>query len=487
MASIAVIGGGVAGLSAGIYALLNGHSATVYERHFRSGGNLTCWDRKGYHIDNCIHWLTGTNPLSHLYRMWEDLGVLGDAPIYQPDTLYTFERNGERLSLDKELWRLEADMLRLSPEDKKEIRSFLKAVRAFQRLNGMAGRDCTRRATGIEKLLGLPHILKYRDLTTGDLAKRFKHPLLSGFIESLMTDYFSSLALIMVFATFTSGNGAIPVGASCAMAERLEKRFLQLGGALRLQKGVAKINVNGETATSLTLEDGATEAADYVVIATDPAMAFGKLLDKRYMPKGLLEQYNDPDFSRFSSYHCAFSCDTADLPFRSDVIFEIPERYKQALHSEYLMVREFSHEKGFAPEGKNILQTMVYCREDVAREFISLREDKEAYLAEKARIAEVLCEIIAEKFPTLRDKLACLDVWTPATYRRYVDSEIGSWMSFAFPSGRLPKTLPAKIDGLDNVFLGTQWLQAPGGLPIAAACGRRAIEAIVKKEKRKTV
>ena len=50
MAKIIIIGAGVAGLAAGICAQADGHQATVFERHFRAGGNLTGWDRNGYHI-----------------------------------------------------------------------------------------------------------------------------------------------------------------------------------------------------------------------------------------------------------------------------------------------------------------------------------------------------------------------------------------------------------------------------------------------------
>ena len=142
MADIIIIGAGVAGLSAGIHAQLAGHHATVYERHFRAGGNLTGWDRKGYHIDNCIHWLTGTNPVTDFYRMWEDLGALGQGvQVHQPENLYTYERSdGQRLSLNKDLDVLERDMMSLSPKDKKEIRGFVRAIRSVQRLNGMGGK-----------------------------------------------------------------------------------------------------------------------------------------------------------------------------------------------------------------------------------------------------------------------------------------------------------------------------------------------------------
>ena len=34
------------------------------------------WSRKGCHIDNCIHWLTGTKKETALRRVWETVGAL---------------------------------------------------------------------------------------------------------------------------------------------------------------------------------------------------------------------------------------------------------------------------------------------------------------------------------------------------------------------------------------------------------------------------
>ena len=106
MAKIIIIGAGVSGLSAGIYAQMNGHNATIYERHFKAGGNLTGWDRCGYHIDNCIHWLTGTNPVTKLYKTWESLGALGNVEVHQGESLFTFEKDGQSLSLGQALTNL---------------------------------------------------------------------------------------------------------------------------------------------------------------------------------------------------------------------------------------------------------------------------------------------------------------------------------------------------------------------------------------------
>lgn len=486
MANIIIIGGGVAGLSAGIYAQMNGHDATIYERHFKAGGNLTGWDRKGYHIDNCIHWLTGTNPVTKLYKMWKSLGVLGDVEVYQGESLFTFEKDGKSLSLGQSVEQLKADMLALSPSDEKEITAFIKAIKAFQRLNGIAGKHNEKKSTLLQTIFAVPAISRYYGMSTGELAKKFNDPVISGLIESMMTDYFSALALVMVFATFTSGNGGIPAGSSEAMAERMKKRFLELGGRLHLRCGVARINTKASSAESVTLDDGRTEKADYVIVATDPAVAFGDLLDKDLMPKALKKQYEDRNMSRFSSYHCAFSCDASNLPFCGDMILEVPQCCRNVIPTDYFMLREFSHEKSFAPEGKNILQAMIYCKEDEACDFISLNRDKDAYKERKQQIADAVMEIVMQKYPQLCGKLECLDVWTPATYRRFVGSEIGSWMSFALPPKKLPLMLGNRIKGLKNVILGTQWLQAPGGLPIAADAGIKAVKAIPKGKRKAT-
>ena len=51
---VVIIGAGVSGLSAGIYALQAGYSVEIYEKNKMPGGECAGWNRQGYHIDNCI-------------------------------------------------------------------------------------------------------------------------------------------------------------------------------------------------------------------------------------------------------------------------------------------------------------------------------------------------------------------------------------------------------------------------------------------------
>ena len=485
MARILIVGGGVSGLSAGIYARLCGHDAQIFELHSIAGGNLTGWNREGCHIDNCIHWLTGTNPATHTYKMWRELGALGDVEVIQTESLFTCSHEGKTLSLSNNIDKFEEDMLKISPEDRREILSLTRAVRTVQGLGGILGENNDKKCTPMRFMGGAPALVKYYNMSTGELANRFSHPLLRFFFGSLLGDNFGAIFLIFIFAQFCGKNGGIPRGSSLGMARRMSERFVSLGGVLNLSREVVKINLDGHRATSLILSDGSEIFADYIIITGDPKSAFGKYLDLP-MPKRLEDQYFDPRLKRFSSYQCAFLCDSVDIPFRGDYIFKTPQKYHAKLGAKNIILREFTHEPSFSPEGKSVIQSLAFTDEITAGEFIRLKEnDINAYKVKKEELSKITQMLIEEHFPQFKGRLKCIDVWTPATYKRYTHTEIGSWMSFAIFSRRLPVRVDNRVKGASNIILASQWLQAPGGLPIAAEGGRLAIESINKLESKK--
>ncbi len=478
MARIIIIGGGVSGLSAGIYAQMNGHSAVVCERQAVAGGNLTGWRRGDYEIDNCIHWLTGTNPATSTYKMWEELGALGGVEVYQSETLYSCRKDGEELSLNKDINRLRHDMLSISPEDKKETEALINAVALMQRLCSIGGEEHNEGLDGIKSILRFPTLGKYYFLTAKELSERFKHPLLREFVRTFWGDDFGALALIFVFAHFCGENGGIPQYGSRGMAKRMSDRFKSFGGELLLKKEATKIICENKKARSVRFADGTELEADYVVITTDPAVAFSGLLDAP-MPSQIKKMYDNPRLKRFSSVQCAFSSRSSFLPFRGDLIINIPKKHIHALGCDRLVLREFSHEKSYAPDGETVIQAMAFCDESRSLEFIRLqKQDKAAYDKAKQRFADIAQRLIQKNLPELDGDLKLLDIWTPATYHRYTDSQIGSYMSFILPSKAIPSRKSNRIKGLSNVILATQWQQCPGGLPIAASGGRAAIATI---------
>jgi phytoene dehydrogenase-like protein len=161
MKRVVIIGGGVAGLSAGITAQKLGYDTEIIEKTNTAGGNLCGWDRGGFHIDNCIHWLTGTNPASNIYRMWDKLGVFENTEIIGGESLYTCSLGGQSISIKRNLRDFQADLLALSPEDEKEIRSLVLAIETLQGLFGIGGENHDEQKPLSSVIPAIPALLKY--------------------------------------------------------------------------------------------------------------------------------------------------------------------------------------------------------------------------------------------------------------------------------------------------------------------------------------
>jgi len=89
--SIIIIGAGIAGLTAGCYGQMNGYKTRIFEMHKKPGGLCTAWERKGFTIDGCLHWLVGTSPGSSYYRLWREVGALQDKKIIDMDQFFKVE------------------------------------------------------------------------------------------------------------------------------------------------------------------------------------------------------------------------------------------------------------------------------------------------------------------------------------------------------------------------------------------------------------
>ena len=130
---VIVIGGGIAGLSAGIYALRHGFAVELYEKNAVPGGECTGWDRQGYHIDNCIHWLTGCRREDELNKIWRDIGAIDDdTSIYREPYFYRLVTDGITLYFWRDIEKARREFLNLAPEDAEEINKFFDSVKCAE-------------------------------------------------------------------------------------------------------------------------------------------------------------------------------------------------------------------------------------------------------------------------------------------------------------------------------------------------------------------
>lgn len=493
MKKAVIIGGGVAGLSAGILATLEGFKCDLFEKNPHPGGQLCGWKRGDYLIDNCMHWLNGTHPGDPMHATWQRLGMLcGETPLWRPQNFYESEWKGMRLSFGRDVEKTKQQMLSLSPIDRKETEKLCDTVAHIGRTmtSGMLPTP--------ERWLRLPDtglayakaVLRYGRMTVGELSECFCHPLLRAALSDFIGRPFSALAWIMAYAAFTAGDADLPAGGSVKAAERMTNRFVSVGGQLHTSSPVRRVLFDGGRAIGVMTEAGEVFEADCVVCATDPAVTFGRLLPRSFMPPRLASAYDRPAANmRYSAIHAAFACPIGCAPAGGTLIFDIPSGVPSpaglaedaaAMTSPpqgRLAVKCYPAERGFAPEGMCVLQVLQFLPYDRACAWTAQRSDPETYREAKRRFGLMAMQAIERRF-SVSGRLRLLDVWTPATYERYTAAVNGDFLGFVLSPKNLLYRLPVRVPGLSNVYLATQWHRAPGGLPVAAQAGKRAAEAM---------
>ena len=94
--SVIIVGAGIAGLSAGCYAQMNGYRTTILEQHNIPGGLCTSWMRKGYTWDISMHILVGSKS-GPAHQMWNELGALRNCRSVYHDAFVRVESSDRRV------------------------------------------------------------------------------------------------------------------------------------------------------------------------------------------------------------------------------------------------------------------------------------------------------------------------------------------------------------------------------------------------------
>ena len=486
---VIIIGGGIAGLSAGIYALMAGFDAEIFEKNALAGGECMGWNRNGYHIDNCIHWLTGTDQKTGLFNVWKTVGAIDENTEYaNTSKFYSSRFKGREVTLWNDLDKTERELINESPEDEEEIKKFIQYVRyaeecvipSIKPLDMMGIKDYIEMGKG---MANMPKVMKeYGKINCKQLGERFSSPVIRKLICDYLPEDYTAYSLLVSYATMTSGNGNIPMKGSLAMSLRIVNRFKELGGILHTGTGVKEIILKGKKTEGIMLEDGSVVKADHVISAVDTDFLFGKLIDRKYMPKDLAKAYEKREaYPVTTGFQIAYAI-PADFSGEDTIFFDIdPVKIGTRTFSR-ISVKNYAYDPSFAPEGKAVLQANLI-QSDADYEFWSSL-GREEYIQKKAELTDAITSRIIKEFPELEGRIEHLDSWTPLTYNRYCNAYHGSYMGFITTVGSKQMRFKGVVKGVSNLFVAGQWVMSPGGLPIAVISGKFAVQRILRQNKR---
>jgi phytoene dehydrogenase-like protein len=490
-----IVGAGIAGLSTGCYARMNGYKTSIFESHNIPGGLCTAWTRKGYTFDLSMHMLPGSKK-GRFKKIWDELGVTADQEFFYHDSKVVVEGNGKKLDICVDRARLEEQMLAVSPDDSGLIREFvdlfcgrglgnLLSIEAPE-LTGIFGK--VKMTFSMIPLLGL--FKKYSNVTLQEFTARFKDPFLGRAIKYTvdspgwpMPTY--PMIAMAGFARMGVTDAGYPLGGSQKVIFKMAKLYETLGGEVHYKSRVTDVPVENGRAVGVRLEDGSLHGADIVVWAGDGHRLIFDILSGKYMDDDIRNMY-DTWIPVKPIVHVMFGVDMDLSKEPSRFVFET-DRPVTIGNDEFRWLNVMMHcfDKETAPAGKTALEVWYATDYKYWEELI---KDRAKYDGEKKRIAEETAGALEKRWPGFKSKIEMTDVPTPMTYVRYTDNWQGSpdgWYITTdnMKDQRMRRTLP----GLSNLYMVGQWTAPFTGTVMAALSGRQLIQILCKKDRRKFV
>ena len=490
---IIIIGGGISGLSAGINAINNGFEPLIIEKNPRLGGLCIGWQRKGYNIDGCIHWITGTRKDTQLHKMWQDIGAFKDEEIFDLPSWGSVEYQGEIVPFYSDISKAEEAWIKISPKDKKRIHKFFKMVRIYEDVE-LPNEDPIPFLSYKTLFSFLWKMIKYFPtyemgmfMSCEKYAKRFSSPALRYALTHIQPGKGNLYSMVFSYCNIASKNGGIIKGGSDKMIANIVEKYRSLGGELISGVGVKSIDIEKHKAVGVILEDGRSIKGDYVISCCDVNYTLADLLDNKYYVRKFARRYNHPDKNPAPGCVLVYFAieDMVDIPV--PYMFDIPTFILGEEKIDHLCLRKMDYDPLFVKDNKVVVQVLLDQSSAGFNFWDKLGKNPADYKEYKANLASFIEKLIVEKFPSLQDKITFLDMTTPLTYKRYVNASRGSYMGFLYTDKKMALMSKGKVPHLKNFYLCGQYVQSPGGLPLALTAGHHVICHICYHEQKRFI
>lgn len=490
--SVIIIGAGLAGLSAGCYAQMNGYQSRIFEHHAGPGGVAADWKRNGYTIIGGIHFIMGHHPGQPSYDLYRELGILdhNQFPVLHTYGRFIDEASGISLTITSNLERLNQDLNTLFPADFKIIKELITGARVMQDCPLDMGMDKpSELMSSKDRLKQMWHMRRAYKFYTGNCAKsiseyaqRLQSPLLRRIVKNLFVPEVPVWFILMLLGQLAEGQLGLPEGGSYPFVRAIEQHYTSLGGQLTYCAPVEEILVKNDHAAGVYLADGSRHYADVVISAADGYSTIYKLLGGRYTNSQINERYKNWQLFRplfMASFGVAR--DFTDEPHFNVIILRSPLNVGgKEVSKLYLRIANYSDQ--FAPPGKSSIQ--IYFKTDWTFWHELQNTDRPGYVAEKERVAQELLSRLEAFYPGITSQVEMTDVATPYTTWRYTLNHQGSYQGWLPTPEVITTQLEKTLPGLANFYMAGQWVMPGGGVTSCLYSGRQVLQLLCHADHR---
>ncbi|MFX0168320.1 MAG: phytoene desaturase [Candidatus Hodarchaeota archaeon] len=482
-----VIGGGFGGLSTAVRLQAAGYQVTLLEKRHQLGGRAGVFEREGFRFDTGPTIVTPPFVVEDVFReAGQDPSAYIELVPIEPHYRLHFA-DGTHFDIGT-IEEITEQIKELSPSDVKGYQKWLKKLKPIYEL-GFEKFAVTPFESLWSMIKIVPPAIRLQSYKSvyGLVASHIKNDNLRMAFSFLPLfiggNPFTATSVYSLIAYLENEHGMLWVrGGTYRLVEALARLFKELGGTVKLNSEVTKIEVDDEdqrVSGVVTANDDHYQA-DIVVSNADVAITYMNLIDKKYRQKNKDQRYKKAKYS-MSLFMVYFGTKKTypEMPHHN-IIFG--PRYKELIKDifdRHILPDDFSiylhvptrTDKELAPPG---CETFYACIPVTNQDSgIDWEQMKEPF---KDKVLQYLDE---NYLPGLLDNLVVSEVFTPQDFER----EFNAYKGNAFQLQPLmtqsgwfrPHNRSRDIKGLYIVGAGTH----PGaGVPSAFLSGKISTDLI---------
>lgn len=489
---VLVVGGGMAGLTAGAVLAGKGLKVAVFEKHSKPGGYAQYFG-KDPTFDAATHLIGGCGPDGWTRAALAETGALSRLTLLPRDPLYAAVFPRHRYTAAAEPERFHQELSALWPAEAEGIRGFFAEMETL-------GRAYLTLADGtaIEAPLA-----RRQDQTLAELLNDYTRTeelraalSVLWVYGGLPPSHLSALHYAMLWHTFQGQGSAAVRGGNRALTAALVEALTDCGGRFETRSRVARITRVRGRVTGAVLEDGREYTAGAVISTASPHDTFETLLAAEgQTPAGY------PALRSFAYSVSALQvhllaegpldCDAGSTILHStydqgDAYLELQR--SQPEYSALVCTVLDRDDPERVPPGRHLLSLFTlapYSRLDQWQAPFDARRGPTYrtlpdYQALKEGIGDALVIRAEELFPGLSGRVVARRVGTPLTMERYTFNTGGA----AFGWANLPQQCGAHRPGPRTPFTGLymagHWTFPGGSIAAAMTSGRIAAHTLLQ-------
>lgn len=478
-----IIGGGLAGLTAGATLSKFGKKVLLIEQHHKPGGCATTFKRGDFIVEVGLHEMCGLGKDGGLVQLFDMLDVDQGVELLQVPELYAVHSDKGDFVFPHTYTAASKALVDKYPEDEKGIKRFMRFIEGIRK-EGVKLPSTPLKRKLLSPIMPLlyPNLVQASKHTVGSWLDKYisnenaKLDIVAHLVYWGDDPYtLSMLYFGLPLSSFIGGGGYFIKGGSQKLSDHLAAYIEKHGGTVLLGKKAEKVITKNGQVTGVSFRDSFDDSLVSLSISCDNVVANCAM---PIVPGMLDEPYAGMLKEKIGSQTISCSLFNMYLGFKSDVAAFGVAHYSNYIRGNdvkalkdvypnntgdwskrsFIFVDYNKIDSQLAPPGK---YTGVICCADYLKDWDEL--SKEDYKAKKEEVAQILLQRLEKQFPGIRESIEYYEVATPKTIERFTSNTGGSVYGFAQSKEQTATKRLRNNFLIPNLYFASAWTFPGGG------------------------